>query len=115
MPFSSFELLLLFRIFKFVSPAKGVIFYNNLTSNFNLIYFVSLYSYPSQPVLAIDESVDFGNLVANSKTIAKEISLVNHGSKSGEFKIKYAGDRPIAIVPNAGTVPPKSVQMIKVF
>ena len=52
--------------------------------------------------------------MANSKTIAREISLVNHGSKSGDFKIKYSGDKPIAIMPTSGSVPPKSVQLIKV-
>ena len=59
--------------------------------------------------------VEFGNVVANSKTIAREISLVNHGSKAGEFKIKYSGDKPIAIMPTSGSVPPKSVQLIKVY
>ena len=58
--------------------------------------------------------MDFGNVVANSKTIAREISLINHGSKAGEFKIKYGGNQPIAIMPTSGSVPPKSVQLIKV-
>jgi hypothetical protein len=40
-----------------------------------------------QPMLEIEDVVDFGNLVASSKTIAKEISLINHGSKAGEFKL----------------------------
>ena len=71
-------------------------------------------SYPCQPVLEVEEEVYFGNLVANSKTISKEISLFNHGSKAGEFKLKYSGDKPIAIMPSSGTVPPKSVQLIKV-
>lgn len=72
-------------------------------------------SYPCQPVLEIEEEIYFGNLVANSKTISKEISLFNHGSKSGEFKLKYSGDKPIAIMPSSGSVPPKSVQLIKVY
>ena len=59
--------------------------------------------------------VDFGTVVANSKTIAREISLINHGSETGEFKIKYSGDKPIAIMPTSGSVPPKSVQLIKVY
>lgn len=67
-----------------------------------------------QPMLEIEDVVDFGNLVASSKTIAKEISLINHGSKAGEFKLKYSGDKPLAIVPTSGNVPPKSVQLIKV-
>lgn len=52
--------------------------------------------------------------MANSKVVAKEISLVNHGSKAGEFKIKYGGDKPLAVIPTSGSVPPKSVQKIKV-
>ena len=35
-------------------------------------------------------------------------------SKAGDFKIKYSGDKPIAIIPSAGSIPPKSVQLIKV-
>ncbi|XP_052240686.1 cilia- and flagella-associated protein 47-like isoform X3 [Dreissena polymorpha] len=75
---------------------------------------IPIIAYPTKPMLEIEQTVDFGNVVANSKTIAREISLVNHGSKSGEFKIKYAGNQPIAIMPTSGTVPPKSVQLIKV-
>ncbi|KAL4233464.1 hypothetical protein ACF0H5_008145 [Mactra antiquata] len=75
---------------------------------------IPIIAYPTKPILEVDQSVDFGNVVANSKTLAREISLVNHGSKPGEFKIKYAGNQPIAIMPTSGSVPPKSVQLIKV-
>ncbi|XP_060072017.1 cilia and flagella-associated protein 47-like [Ylistrum balloti] len=75
---------------------------------------IPLVAYPPQPLLEIEQVVNFGNLVANSKTVSHEISLVNHGSKAGDFKIKYSGDKPIAIMPSSGSVPPKSVQMIKV-
>lgn len=75
---------------------------------------IPLAAYPTKPILEVDQMVDFGNVVANSKTIAREISLVNHGSKSGDFKIKYAGNQPIAIMPTSGSIPPKSVQLIKV-
>ncbi|XP_021363645.1 cilia- and flagella-associated protein 47-like isoform X2 [Mizuhopecten yessoensis] len=75
---------------------------------------IPLVAYPPQPLLEIEQVVNFGNLVANSKTVSHEISLVNHGSKAGDFKIKYNGDKPIAIMPSSGSVPPKSVQMIKV-
>ena len=61
-----------------------------------------------------DDHVDFGNVVANSKVVAKEITITNTGSKSGDFKIKYVGERPIAIIPNTGTVPPFSEQKVKV-
>ena len=76
--------------------------------------FFFLFRYPTQPILEVESEVNFGNLVANSKTISKEIALTNHGSKSGEFKIKYSGDKPIVIMPSSGSVPPKSVQLIKV-
>ncbi|KAK3096977.1 hypothetical protein FSP39_005325 [Pinctada imbricata] len=75
---------------------------------------IPLIAYPTQPVLELEPEVNFGNLVANSKTVSKEIALTNHGSKSGEFKIKYSGDKPIVIMPSSGSVPPKSVQLIKV-
>jgi hypothetical protein len=58
--------------------------------------------------------VDFGSILANSKVLVKEISLVNAGSKAGDFKIEYKGGKPIAIIPDRGTVPPDSVQIIKV-
>ncbi|XP_071134806.1 cilia- and flagella-associated protein 47-like isoform X3 [Mytilus edulis] len=75
---------------------------------------IPLIAYPMQPMLEIEEVVDFGSLVASSKTISKEIALTNHGSKAGEFKLKYSGDKPLAIVPTSGNVPPKSVQLIKI-
>ena len=62
----------------------------------------------------MQSQVDFGNVLANSKVIAREITLVNSGSKAGEFKISYPGCKPIAIIPNQGSVPPNSVQVIKV-
>lgn len=88
----------------------GIILYNCTFNNPQISS-----SYPCQPVLEIEEEIYFGNLVANSKTISKEISLFNHGSKSGEFKLKYSGDKPIAIMPSSGSVPSKSVQLIKVY
>ncbi|CAH1800026.1 unnamed protein product [Owenia fusiformis] len=75
---------------------------------------IPLHAYPSQPILELDGPVDFGNVVKNSKVIAKEVTLYNHGSKAGDFKIKYSGDQPIAIIPSSGTVPAKTAQIIKV-
>ena len=62
----------------------------------------------------LEGPVDFGNVVANSKVIVKEILLYNHGSKEGDFKIKYSGDKGISIIPSSGKVPPSSAQVIKV-
>ncbi|XP_013416633.1 cilia- and flagella-associated protein 47 isoform X1 [Lingula anatina] len=75
---------------------------------------IPLVGIPSKPMLQLEGPVDFGNVVASSKVIAKEISLFNHGTKCGEFKIKYAGEKPISIIPSSGTVPPRSAQSIKI-
>lgn len=69
---------------------------------------------PCKPVLSLEGPVDFGHVVANSKVIAREILLHNTGSKAGDFKIKYAGDKPVSIVPSSGSVPAKSFLPIKV-
>ena len=66
-------------------------------------------------MLVLEGPVNFGNVVANSKVIAKEVTLYNHGSKEGEFKLKYSGDKPIAIIPSSGKVPANSAQLIKVL
>ncbi|XP_048239518.1 cilia and flagella-associated protein 47-like isoform X3 [Haliotis rufescens] len=75
---------------------------------------IPVHAYPSQPVLEIGKQVDFGNIVANSRVVAREITLHNHGSKAGEFKIKYSGDKPLAVIPSSGTIMPKTTQVIKV-
>ncbi|XP_069827114.1 cilia- and flagella-associated protein 47 [Dendropsophus ebraccatus] len=64
--------------------------------------------------LEIDPEVHFGNMVANSKVICKEIVITNHGSSPGTFKIKYNGHLPITISPTSGIVEPKTMQIIKV-
>ncbi|XP_064627283.1 cilia- and flagella-associated protein 47-like isoform X2 [Lineus longissimus] len=75
---------------------------------------IPLHAYPCQPILTIQGPVNFGNVVACSKVISKEISVINQGSKSGEFKVKYSGDIPISVIPSSGNVPPKTAQIIKV-
>ncbi len=72
------------------------------------------FSGPCKPVFELQGPVDFGNVVAKSKVICQEIPLFNHGSKAGDFKFRYNGSCPITIIPSSGSVPPKSVQMIKV-
>ncbi|KAK3775916.1 hypothetical protein RRG08_017206 [Elysia crispata] len=84
-----------------------------LTVDGNVIE-VPIYAYPCQAIMDFDDGVDFGTVVANSKVVAKEITLTNTGSKSGDFKIKYTGLKPIAFIPSSGTVPPHSEQKIKV-
>ncbi|XP_041462969.1 cilia- and flagella-associated protein 47-like isoform X1 [Lytechinus variegatus] len=75
---------------------------------------VPLSAYAPQPVLELESPVDFGTVVRNSKVLSKEISLYNHGSLSGMFKIKYSGSEPFTIFPLQGIVKPKSVQTIKI-
>ncbi|XP_069613759.1 cilia- and flagella-associated protein 47 [Ranitomeya imitator] len=64
--------------------------------------------------LQIDPEVNFGSIVANSKVIYKEITITNHGSSPGTFKIKYSGHLPISMSPTSGVIEPKSAQIIKV-
>ncbi|XP_053401850.1 uncharacterized protein LOC123548925 isoform X3 [Mercenaria mercenaria] len=58
--------------------------------------------------------LDFGCVVVNRKTVAREISLVNYGSKTGAFRIKYEGSRLIEFIPTSGSVPPNRELRIKV-
>ncbi|XP_052530326.1 cilia- and flagella-associated protein 47 [Tympanuchus pallidicinctus] len=64
--------------------------------------------------LETESEVDFGTVVANSKIISKEISIANHGSLSGTFKISYTGDILLDIEPTSGVVEPKSFKVVKV-
>ncbi|XP_041438289.1 cilia- and flagella-associated protein 47 isoform X2 [Xenopus laevis] len=64
--------------------------------------------------LEVDSEVNFGNIVANSKVIYKEIAITNHGSSPGTFRIKYTGHLPITLDPSSGTVEPKTKQLIQV-
>ena len=72
------------------------------------------YRTPTKPNLSIDDLVDFGNVVANSKVISKEINVYNRGSKEGEFKINYTGSHDFTITPSSGKVPARSVQSVRV-
>ncbi|KAB0341518.1 hypothetical protein FD754_018444, partial [Muntiacus muntjak] len=64
--------------------------------------------------LEIEPEVNFGTLVAGSKVYCKEISIINHGSVPGIFKIEYQSQLPIVIFPTSGVVQPKSSMVIKV-
>ena len=59
--------------------------------------------------------MDFGHLVASSRVVSREVLLYNNGTKEGEFKIKYAGDKPLSFIPSSGSVPAKSAIPIKVL
>ncbi|XP_040516248.1 cilia- and flagella-associated protein 47 isoform X2 [Gallus gallus] len=64
--------------------------------------------------LETEPEVDFGTVIASSKIISKEISITNHGSLPGTFKISYNGDIFLDIEPTRGVVKPKSYQVVKV-
>ncbi|KFV47344.1 Uncharacterized protein CXorf22, partial [Gavia stellata] len=64
--------------------------------------------------LEIESEINFGAVIANSKIISKEISIANHGSSSGTFKISYDGVVLLNIEPTSGVVEPKSIKMFKV-
>ena len=52
--------------------------------------------------------------VADGKVLSQEIYVINEGSLSGEFKIRYSGDQPITIMPSGGVVKPGTKQTVKV-
>ncbi|NXN42820.1 CFA47 protein, partial [Rhinoptilus africanus] len=64
--------------------------------------------------LEIQSEINFGAVIANSKIISKEISIANHGSSSGTFKISYDGVVLLNIEPTSGAVEPKSIKKVKV-
>ena len=66
------------------------------------------------PLLDIEGPVDFGQVVANSRVISKDVALINHGSMRGSFSISYTGKLPIVISPAFGEVSPKTIQLIKI-
>ncbi|XP_077338680.1 cilia- and flagella-associated protein 47 [Lithobates pipiens] len=74
---------------------------------------VPLLGFKPSCYLEIDPEVNFGNMIANSKVISKEIGITNHGSSPGTFKLKYNGTFPFIITPTSGTVEPKTTHLIK--
>ncbi|KFQ48037.1 Uncharacterized protein CXorf22, partial [Pelecanus crispus] len=64
--------------------------------------------------LEIESEINFGAVIANGKIISKEISIANHGSASGTFKMSYDGVVLLNIEPTSGVVEPKSIKMVKV-
>ncbi|NWH91471.1 CFA47 protein, partial [Aegithalos caudatus] len=64
--------------------------------------------------LEIESEVNFGEMIANSKLVSKEISIANHGTTAGVFRVLYDGVVLLNIKPARGVVKPKSVRKIKV-
>ncbi|NXO03564.1 CFA47 protein, partial [Rhinopomastus cyanomelas] len=63
--------------------------------------------------LEIESEINFGAVTASGKIISKEISIANHGSSAGTFKISYDGVDLLDIEPTSGVVKPKSVKTIQ--
>ncbi|NWT50860.1 CFA47 protein, partial [Erythrocercus mccallii] len=64
--------------------------------------------------LEIESEVNFGEMIANSKLVTKEIRISNHGTTSGVFRVLYDGVVLLNIKPARGVVKPKSERKIKV-
>ncbi|NXH37504.1 CFA47 protein, partial [Dicaeum eximium] len=64
--------------------------------------------------LEVESEVNFGEMIANNKLVTKEISIANHGTVSGVFRVSYDGVVLLNIKPARGVVKPKSVRKIKV-
>ncbi|XP_022089961.1 cilia- and flagella-associated protein 47-like isoform X2 [Acanthaster planci] len=75
---------------------------------------IPLCVYSPQPLLDLEGPANFGTVVRNSKLLSTQVSLYNHGSLPGNFKINYTGLQPITIFPSTGTLQPKTAQVIKV-
>ena len=52
--------------------------------------------------------------MADGKVLVQEVYVINEGSLTGEFKIRYNGDQPITIMPSGGIVKPGAKQSVKV-
>ena len=78
-------------------------------------YLVSCFNrYTPSPQLQLSGPADFGVTVADGKVLSQEIFVINEGSLTGEFKIRYNGDQPITIMPSGGIVKPGGRQTVKV-
>ncbi|XP_026647666.2 cilia- and flagella-associated protein 47 isoform X1 [Zonotrichia albicollis] len=64
--------------------------------------------------LEIQSEVNFGEMIANSKLVTKQISISNRGTIAGIFKISYDGVVLLNIKPLRGVVKPKSTRKIRV-
>ncbi|NWV59822.1 CFA47 protein, partial [Malurus elegans] len=64
--------------------------------------------------LEIESKIDFGEMIANNKTVTKKISIANHGSVAGGFRILYGGVVLLNIRPARGVIKAKSVKTIEV-
>ena len=82
---------------------------------FSASYLVSCFNrYTPSPQLQLSGPADFGVTVADGKVLSQEIFVINEGSLTGEFKIRYNGDQPITIMPSGGIVKPGGRQTVKV-
>ena len=59
--------------------------------------------------------MDFGTTVADGQVFTKEIAILNHGTKCGDFKIFANPALPFHFMPADGTVNPGYSQPIRVI
>jgi hypothetical protein len=64
--------------------------------------------------LELSGPADFGVIVADGRVLSRQVAIFNEGTITGEFKIKYSGNKPVTIMPTSGVVKPGHSQMIKV-
>ena len=79
-----------------------------------LCFILSCFRFSPKPAMEITGPVDFGTPVADGKVLRKEIAILNRGSKSGEFRLKYDGNEPFTIIPMKGVVKAGYSQPIRV-
>ena len=70
--------------------------------------------YAPKSTLALSGSVDFGTTVADGQIYTKEIAILNHGTKSGDYKICVPEEFPFNVMPLEGTIHPGYSQPIRV-
>ena len=86
---------------------------NNDIFYFGLISFFTS-RYTPKSTLTINGVVDFGTTVADGQVFTKEIAILNHGSKCGDYKILLDPNLPFHIMPVQGTIHPGYSQPIRV-
>jgi len=64
--------------------------------------------------MGLSGPANFGTVVTNGKVLSRQVAIFNEGAISGEFKIKYTGNKPITIMPTSAVVKPGHSQLIKV-
>lgn len=75
---------------------------------------ILIFSYAPKSILAINGSCDLGTIVADGQVYTRDIAILNHGIKYGEFKIDIEDNLPFKVMPLEGFVQPGYSQPIRV-